>query len=104
MRILLPALLAAVTAFAAPAASDFAQGAVKAKSFSKLAFSPTGILFVGDSIEDVRHNTVAVTLHRIQKIQTEVENANAEVPFRDSYCSIKFAQKVDDSVWIVSFE
>src|SRR5882757_5736163 len=52
MRVLLPVLLSAVAAFAEPAAStsNFAAGAVKAKSYSKLAFSPDGILFVGDSI------------------------------------------------------
>ncbi len=52
MRLLLPVLLLAVAAFAEPAAStsNFAAGPVKAKSYSKLAFSPDGILFVGDSI------------------------------------------------------
>jgi len=52
MRLWLPFLLLAVAAFAEPAASsgNFASGPVKAKSFSKLAFSPDGILFVGDSI------------------------------------------------------
>jgi hypothetical protein len=52
MRLLLPLLLSAAVVFAEPAAStsNFAAGAVKAKSYSKLAFSPDGILFVGDSI------------------------------------------------------
>jgi len=52
MRLWLTVLLTAAAAFAEPAASssNFAAGPLKAKSFSKLTFSPDGILFVGDSI------------------------------------------------------
>src|SRR5690242_4209370 len=52
IRWLLPAILAAA-AMAAPAASyekSFTSGPIQAKSFSKLAFGPDGILFIGDSI------------------------------------------------------
>jgi hypothetical protein len=45
------AVTVAAVGSAAPAAvGSFSDGAVKAKSYSKLAFSPDGILFVGDSI------------------------------------------------------
>src|SRR5436189_3830500 len=42
--------MAAIGSAAPAAVGSFADGAIKAKSYSKLAFSPDGILFVGDSI------------------------------------------------------
>src|SRR5260370_28899712 len=40
----------AVPSVQAAAVGSFTDGAIHAKSYSKLAFSPDGILFVGDSI------------------------------------------------------
>lgn len=47
---LVAATLAAVASAAPAAVGSFTDGAIHAKSYSKLAFSPEGILFVGDSI------------------------------------------------------
>ena len=44
-------LILTATAFAAPADHErLVAGPVKAKSYTKLAFGPDGILFVGDSM------------------------------------------------------
>src|SRR5258708_19741312 len=53
MRIFLFSAAATVAAMAsaeAAAIGSFTDGPIKAKSYSKLAFSPDGILFVSDSI------------------------------------------------------
>jgi hypothetical protein len=44
------ATVAAIASADAAAIGSFTDGPIKAKSYSKLAFSPDGILFVGDSI------------------------------------------------------
>lgn len=50
MRRLFPFVLTMAVVASASTVRDFSEGPIKAKSYSKLAFSPDGVLFVADSI------------------------------------------------------